>query len=118
MNSPLEIVTISMDIPAFHSALEYLGLEIPKRAAEVRERFVSFSDRLADLFVVERKIRPAAGASRLIMAAKPSKGLEILMPAMRASKLDLALLDLVFSHGVGSSKTDCNANPGGCEGAS
>jgi hypothetical protein len=115
MSSPLETVTISTNISAFHTALEYLGLDIPKRAAEMRERFVNFSDRLADLFVVERKIRPAAGASRLIMAAKPSKGLEVLMPAMRASNLDLALLDLAFSHGVGSSKIDCNANPGGGE---
>jgi hypothetical protein len=97
---------------------EYLGLDISKRAAEVRKRFVNFSDRLANLFVVEREMRPAVGASRFIMAAKPSKGLEVFMPAMRTSNLDLALLYLVFSHAVGSSKIDCNANPGGGEGAS
>ncbi len=73
-------------------------------APEVRERFVSFSDRFADLFVVESEMRSTPGANCLIMAAKPSETLMVLMSAMRAGKLDLALLDHGFSHGIGSSK--------------
>jgi hypothetical protein len=74
-------------------------------APEVRERFVSFSDRSANLFVVECEMRPTAGANRLVMAAKPTEALMVLMSAMRAGKLNLALLDLGFRHGIGSSKT-------------
>jgi hypothetical protein len=90
-------------------------------APEVCERFVSFSDRLADLFVVESEMRPTAGANRLIMAAKPSEALMVLMSAMRAGKLDLALLylDLAFGHGIGSSKTaHFTTNPRAREGTS
>jgi hypothetical protein len=74
-------------------------------APEVRERFVSFSNRSANLFVFESEMRPATGANCLVMAAKPTEALMVLMSAMRAGKLDLALLDLGFRHGSGSSKT-------------
>jgi hypothetical protein len=74
-------------------------------APEVRERFVSFSDRFANLFVVESEMRPTAGANCLVMVPKPTEAHIVLMSAMRAGKLDLALLDLGFRHGIGSSNT-------------
>ena len=110
------VTKISFDGAEIDAVLAELRLLLPdvaQRAPEVFDRLVGVIESGAELFVIELDRSLAAGTGDLVLRAKPTDGLRIVMSALRAGNLNLAIIEQAFGHGASSIAGDDHTASGG-----